>query len=319
MQKDKKSADRNSVKIRWDMMTSVPAERATKAAVQKMPVPSAYYGSIAVEKGDDFDLSFYACVRTSVNSWAVEWSKFTLEEALDRIAPMIQTGNGNQTLAQVMAFLDKLGAAIRRNMRYVEASVDNRPKIVLDPLPAAYMDMFKAGLLDHRKKSKCLLLDEVEWLTPKDIAGVDWPPHVVPGLVPFAATGSGDHWCWYLPWNKAGNLPVVFSPHDLNTATGFAPNFEGCIYRLVLEQFARSTLLGESSTTRLSKRFMRYAEMLAPFIPRTWARTLGMLAARPIKEDDEVLSVVGEEELKKLVRRDLKFPKLDKKLRQHVA
>lgn len=304
-------------RIRWDMGKSVAAKAVKQAAVQKMPIPSAYYGSVYVMKGDDFDLSFYACIRVSPDSWAIEWSKQTLEDALEHALPAIRSGKGSHGLPQVMKFIEKLGPEARKGMRYVPAGEDDREQTKLDPLPEAYTRLFDAGLLDYRKKRSCIVLDHAEWLTPQDIASVDWPPHVVPGLVPFAQTGSGDHWCWYVPWSGDNEIPVVFSPHDMNRASGFAPNFEGCVYRLVLEQFARSSLLGERSAARLSKTFKRYAAQLQPFLPRRWGATLSTLAARPVRQAGDAFCLMEEDELRAIISRDLTFARMGKKFRQH--
>ncbi len=305
--------------LRWEMIHSIPAKKVNRAAVEKMPIRSAYYGGVAVEKGDDVELSFYACVRVSDKSWATAWSKQTLEGALEQIHPQILSGKGSSNLSKALRFLDELGPKVRKDMRYVEASLDDRPRTILHPLPATYVNMYKAGLLDRRRNKSCLVLDDVEWLSPEEIAALDWPRHVVPGLVPFAANGAGDHWCWYLPWKTKGEIPVVFSPHDLNTAIGYAPSFAGCVYAMILEQFARSTLLGERSPAALARVFKRYPKAVAPHLPKKWAGTLASLASRPIQQKGDGFSLLSGEEMKKILRRDLTFPHMGEEFRQHVS
>ena len=113
-------------------------------------------------------------------------------------------------------------------------------------LPGGYLNWMERGYFDANPGSDTYLwVPEAEWVQPIEMperyVNCDNP---IPGLVPFAFTGGGDHWCWNTESQTAGNdFQVLECFHDSQEANVYAPNFPAWFYRVCLDNLQ---CIGES-------------------------------------------------------------------------
>lgn len=190
----------------------------------------------------------------------------------------------------------------------------------LDPL---YLRMYEAGLLDYSKpnyRERYLELSDTEWWPLDEIEQYEPPDYHISGLFPFAMNGLGDRWSWYAGWSVQGAMAVVFSPRGEDVAMGYAPDFSGCVYRLLLEEMSESLLVsyGKCTEEALGSVLRRYADDVSPFLPAPWAETLQTLSRREIQPaGDNVYCLLSREDANAIIRRDLAFDGLDLQFKQY--
>jgi hypothetical protein len=123
---------------------------------------------------------------------------------------------------------------------------------------------------------------EAEWIQLKEMPGYDFStfPHI-PGLIPFAFTGAGDHWCWHMEVPTApGEYRVLNCVHDSYMAEVYAPNFAGWFYRTCLE-YACSIEDNPKAIKEANKRLGLWADRLEEIGAGARADELRRLAAAP--------------------------------------
>jgi hypothetical protein len=104
-------------------------------------------------------------------------------------------------------------------------------------LPAGYRDWTHKGYTDVRNLDDgpdgYLWVNEAEWIPPDEIPACDlWRTNIIPGLIPFAFSGAGDHWCWNTRVNNGqGEYEVLYCWHDEDLADAYAPTFPAWFYR----------------------------------------------------------------------------------------
>ena len=127
-----------------------------------------------------------------------------------------------------------------------------------------YEDMTAEERLDLMRErtfaGKLLYLNYVEWHTPIEGAGM------VTAMVPFAGDGSGDQYCWYVPWaDEDGRVPIVYFDHEMWTIKGLAPDYESWLFRLLLEECAHLAC-GLFKPGEMGRLVAAYIEMVRPYI-----------------------------------------------------
>lgn len=103
-------------------------------------------------------------------------------------------------------------------------------------LPIAYKTIVNNGWTDN-KGHNFLWLSEAEWVQPPEIETTEmhYSENILPGLVPFAFTGGGDHWCWWKGHTSSQNEPkILCCSHDSDMADIDAPCFASWFYRRCL-------------------------------------------------------------------------------------
>lgn len=100
------------------------------------------------------------------------------------------------------------------------------------------------------------------------------------GFVPFAVSARGDEDCWRLDWAETTEPPVVLCERGEN-GYGYAPHFQGFLYRKALEEFAG---YGGIERERDLKRLRHAVTLIAPSLPSAWAGRLQELAQREFGE-----------------------------------
>lgn len=188
-------------------------------------------------------------------------------------------------------------------------------------LPDDYLKFWNAGILVSDKVAG-LWMSRYWWLTPDKIANIDhyqWPFYKSTSLVPFARTPGGDNYCWF--FSGAKEVWIADCPRDSDFAEGWAPNFEGFVFRSLIEEFMGTWHIKDIAEA--SAMFQRYAEMVRSLLRPRWADILAHLASRvPVRSTmrggEGYPCVLTQDEASKIVQSELAFPTLGKEFRQHV-
>ncbi|WP_160685612.1 hypothetical protein [Clostridium sp. C2-6-12] len=106
--------------------------------------------------------------------------------------------------------------------------------------PELFLSMDQFGWLepnnflgrDNFDSQKYLWLYDMRWLTCSKIINYEYEEEA-DYIVPFAYTGGGDKWVWYL--NDKSKLPVALCPKDDDEAVIYAGSIEAAIFRQILE------------------------------------------------------------------------------------
>jgi hypothetical protein len=151
----------------------------------------------------------------------------------------------------------------------------------LSELPEAFTGLYRAGHFDYwgapyssltaaqreeimrTRWSRVLVLAGIEWdKTPEDVIAFRADDMSMrPGLVPFAGDGSGDQYCWYLPWQgDAPEPPVVFWSHDGGETELFARSIAECVLRCILRDAA------ERDDDAPPRHWREHATMIGPWL-----------------------------------------------------
>ncbi|MEH7353853.1 hypothetical protein V7150_09765 [Neobacillus drentensis] len=117
--------------------------------------------------------------------------------------------------------------------------------------PEIFLEMNEQGWLDSRnfinfknfESQKYLWLYDMEWLTCEKILHYQYEEYESRSIVPFAITGGGDKWAWYLEFKQ--KLPVVYCPHDDDEGLFYAENIEAAIFRQILEFVSQNNFFHE--------------------------------------------------------------------------
>ncbi len=106
--------------------------------------------------------------------------------------------------------------------------------------PKVFLDMDRFGWTQNCEEY--VWFDDMEWYSIDEI--VNWRPEerIVssPLIVPFAHTGGGDVWGWYI--EDIDNPIVVLCYHDDTIAKVYAKNFEEALFRHILEYVSESNI-----------------------------------------------------------------------------
>ena len=105
--------------------------------------------------------------------------------------------------------------------------------------PKMYIEMDGLGWLDtNNNANNYLWLNDMEWYSCEEIRNYDYEEGEHQNIIPFAHTGGGDKWIWYL--EDSDRLPVGLCYHDDYEGTFYAENIEGAIFRNILEFISNS-------------------------------------------------------------------------------
>lgn len=64
-------------------------------------------------------------------------------------------------------------------------------------------------------------------------------------FIPFAKSGGGDHYCFFLNEENEGNVPVVYVWHDANEVSYLAKNLSDFIFRMLLTDMSNQDIYNE--------------------------------------------------------------------------
>jgi hypothetical protein len=169
----------------------------------------------------------------------------------------------------------------------------------LEEIPEAFVALERAGRFDYWGAPYASLTDEqrrermpvrmlevlwwdeaVEWdRTVADIVAFERDGLIRPGLVPFAGTGYGDHYCWYPRWQDGPGLPVVKFVHDELLSPLFARDFGEYLARCLLQHFAVEDDDAADDRPGRRERWRAHLEIVRPFLAEQLGATLDGLGS----------------------------------------
>jgi hypothetical protein len=185
--------------------------------------------------------------------------------------------------------------------------------------PELYRTLLAKGHYSTTPWENLLDLRECEWLSLEEIATYEFLDFQITsdgGFVPFGISSRRDEFCWRLDWATGGEPPIVFCERG-DSGFGFAPHFQGFLYRRALEEFAGYD--GPSDERDLAR--LRHAvDILTPYLPGRWAGQLRGLAERDFgrwhRGPRGEIYLVPEDELNATIAEQLAFPHLNEKFIQ---
>ncbi|HXE51371.1 MAG TPA: hypothetical protein VN541_00055 [Tepidisphaeraceae bacterium] len=181
--------------------------------------------------------------------------------------------------------------------------------------PADYMRFLSAGALANDFKTG-MRVSRLSWRSPKEIDSCLWPEYKIKSLVPCAQTPGRDHYCWSLS-DHPENPWIAECPRDSDFAEGFAPHFEGFVFRALLEEMSGTWLTDDPNTA--ARMFRLNADRSRAGLRHVWAEILDTLASRPVTFNQaNSPRVISEEYAAQVVNSELAFPMLGKQFKQHL-
>jgi hypothetical protein len=152
---------------------------------------------------------------------------------------------------------------------------------------------------------KLVYLNYIEWFTPIEGAGM------VDGMVPFAGDGSGDQYCWYVPWTgEDGRVPIVYFDHEMWTIKGLAPDYPSWLFRTILEEYTHLDC-DTFKPDEIERLVAAYMKMVSPYLPGDLISILKEEGKRPLRQVGEERGLLTEEECEALLKGQMEFKYLD--------
>jgi hypothetical protein len=152
---------------------------------------------------------------------------------------------------------------------------------------------------------KLLYLHYIEWFTPIEGAGM------VDGMVPFAGDGSGDQYCWYVPWaGEDGRVPVVYFEHEMWRVKGLAPDYTTWLYRMMLDELTHLDC-EMFKPEEGGKLVAAYIEMVRQYLSDNQVKVLQEASERPLQRIDGECALISSEECHTMLQGQMDFKHLD--------
>jgi hypothetical protein len=177
--------------------------------------------------------------------------------------------------------------------------------------PELYQKLLTLGCFSTTPWDNYLDLPECEWLSLDKIATykfLDFQITSDGGFVPLAITSRRDEYCWRLDWLAESEPPIVFCERGF----GYAPHFQGFLYRQTLETFAG---FGSPENPRGLAKLQRTVSILAPHLSARWSSHLNELAKYHFadwkKGKQGEMYLVEKNELSAAIIENLSFPHLN--------
>lgn len=154
-------------------------------------------------------------------------------------------------------------------------------------LPRGYRDWSLKKYTDRRvRMNQYLWVPEAEWIPPDEIPQYDLGrTNIIPGLIPFAFSGAGDHWCWNTQVkNGDAEYEILCCWHDEELADRFAPTFPAWFYRNCLVYASEAIEIDYDSIDEGRHSLRLWSKRLSDIYPGDWAVHLAGLASRTPSE-----------------------------------
>ena len=153
-------------------------------------------------------------------------------------------------------------------------------------LPKMYRQLAESGRLDS-----CLHLPDGRIEELQEVADHEWEDYLNPidGLVPFAANGAGEPYCWLLstPTND-GEFAVIEAQQGEGIV--FAPSVAGTIFRATFHFYA------SEAQEEIDEDFDEVLALLQGNAPQAWCDTLSGLKELPSQENKFGCHLLTDEE-----------------------
>lgn len=181
-------------------------------------------------------------------------------------------------------------------------------------LPPLYRELQAAGHFDHSLPDRCLEFTDHWWKSSKAIAEHEfcpWQSYTRNFFVPFSHSARRDEWGWRLDWVIGDEPAVVFCERGPE-GRGFAPDFRGFLYRMLLEEFAGTWLLENHRDENGKQMIGRAVKFICPHLPKEWSARIEKLSQQPWYTGEQgSICVYARSDCDRVIAQDLAFPHLD--------
>lgn len=196
----------------------------------------------------------------------------------------------------------------------LRAGAFSSPIATRDPVGVASEDLLRDEYLHGPVR---LLFTDLEWLQPDEIEQFEPSEFEIAGLIPFAESARRDLWCWYPAWQSGADVPIVYCSGDSDVADVYAPNFDGFLFRKLLDEFAGTWLDKDFSEAEIRALWARCLEALRPWLSAERHAILGEMLGRPWVRRDGTLALVSPEEADSIAERELQFERFGQEFKHH--
>jgi hypothetical protein len=188
-------------------------------------------------------------------------------------------------------------------------------------LPPLYRELQAEGCFDCTLPDKYIEFTDHEWMPLGAIAHHDfceWQTNTRQFLVPFSHSARLDEWGWRLDWASGDEPPVVFCERGPE-GRGFAPNFCGFLYRMLLEEFSGTWVVESLEDEKGKAKIRRAVEVICPRLPQDWAQRIVELSRRPwYVAKDKTICVYPRAECDRIIEKDLAFAHMNEVFQQEL-
>ena len=138
-------------------------------------------------------------------------------------------------------------------------------------------------------------------------------------FIPFAKSGGGDHYCFFLNEENEGNVPVVYVWHDANEVSYLAKNLSDFIFRMLLTDMSNQDIYNEIPDEEFRNDIEAVFKSHKKYLTQQQNNILEDILKREIFDYEIVLGsqkeaargLLTDVELKKLLNEIIPFEKMD--------
>ncbi|CAA9202843.1 SMI1/KNR4 family protein [Flavobacterium collinsii] len=138
-------------------------------------------------------------------------------------------------------------------------------------------------------------------------------------FIPFAKSGAGDHFCFFLNGEEDGNVPIVFVWHDNNEVNYLAKNLEDFVFRTLLTDMSQQDIYNEESEEEFKSNIEEVFKSHEKYLTEERKEVLQKLLKRDIidyqifveKSKEDARGFLTDLELQKLLVENIWFDKMD--------
>jgi len=189
-------------------------------------------------------------------------------------------------------------------------------------LPPLYRELQSAGCFDYTQPEKYIEFTDHQWKSLPAIAGhefCEWQTNTRTFFVPFSHSARRDEWGWRLDWITDAEPAIVFCERG-DEGCGFATDFRGFLYRMLLEEFSGTWVVESPEDEDGKSKIRRAVEVICPRLPRQWGQRIDELSRKPWYTDkDKTICVYPRAECERIIAEDLKFSHLNEEFQQEAA
>lgn len=188
-------------------------------------------------------------------------------------------------------------------------------------LPPLYRELQAAGYFDHAQPTTYIEFTDHQWKSLKAVAShqfCDWQTHTRTFFVPFSHSARRDEWGWRRDWITGDEPAVVFCERGPE-GRGFAPDFRGFLYRMLLEELSGTWLLENPQDEEGKATICRVVEVIGPPTSARVGRRIDELSRQPWYTDKTgTICVFPRSECDRIIEQDLAFPHLNEVFQQEA-
>jgi hypothetical protein len=189
-------------------------------------------------------------------------------------------------------------------------------------LPPLYRVMQTAGYFDYTRRDKYIEFTDHLWKSLQAIARHEfcpWQTHSQTFLVPFSHSARRDEWGWRLDWVSGDEPAIVFCERGPE-GKGYAPDFCGFLYRMLLEEFSGSWVVESPEDDEGKAKIRRAVQAICPHLPGAWSKRIDELSRQHwYRDKGGAIRVYPRGECNHIIEQDLAFPHLNEVFQQETG